>query len=485
MINSIWSEGFFGGRRYPRLRGELSADVAVIGGGMAGILCADALVREGLSVVVLERDRVGSGQTGGSTAKITAQHGAIYHRLAGKSRRAARLYAEANEWAVREYADRIRREGIDCDFEMRDAYVYAMDSRMLLEREYRAQKEAGLSVELCDGVGLPFDEVGAIRLSGQAQLHPLKFLYAVARNLRIFENSTVMRVSGTDVFTSHGCVHAKYVVFACHYPFKNFPGLFFTRMHQEQECFLALERAPIPSGMWVCVEEEGVSMRSYGRLTLMGGMSHRTGEGVGGAYAALRRRAARYFPESRVVAHWSAQDCITASGRPYIGRFCPTRPHWMIATGFGKWGMTASMISARLIGDLICGRKNPWSGLYSPTARPLSEMRGIANETAHAARGLARVALSLPNESVDALAPGHGGIVYVNGRRAGAYKDLDGKVYAVRPVCTHLGCRLEWNGDDKTWDCPCHGSRFDYRGEPIAAPAKKPLLHVGSREEHL
>ena len=479
MIDSVWSQSFYGGRRYPRLRGEISADVAVIGGGMAGILCADALVREGLSVAVLERARVGSGQTGGSTAKITSQHGTVYHRLAKKSHRAAELYAQANEWAVRAYVERIRRDGIECDLEERDAYVYALHSRMLLEREYRAQREAGLAVRLTEGVGLPFENVGAIRLSGQAQFHPLKFLHAVARDLQIFENSTVVQVSGTDVYTAHGCVHAKYVVFACHYPFKNFPGLFFTRMHQEQECFLALERAPIPSGMWVSVEAEGVSLRSYGRLTLMGGMSHRTGEGLGGAYAALRRRAERYFAESRVVAHWSAQDCITASGRPYIGRFCPTRPHWMIATGFGKWGMTSSMISARLIADLICERKNPWSALYSPTAHPFSEMRGIAGETAHAVRGLAKVALSFPNESVDALAPGHGGIVYVDGQRAGAYKDLDGKVYAVRPVCTHLGCRLEWNSDDKTWDCPCHGSRFDFRGEPIAAPAKSPLLHVG------
>ena len=241
---------------------------------------------------------------------------------------------------------------------------------------------------------------------------------------------------------------------------------------------LALERAPIPAGMWVSAEEDGVSLRSYGRLTLMCGVPHRTGEGRGSAYAELDRRAAQMFGSCRTVAHWSAQDCITASGKPYIGRFCLARPNWMVATGFGKWGMTSSMVASRIITELICDRPCRWRNLYAPSSASFSDLGGIAKELAHATKGLARVALSIPSESVDALPPGHGGVVFLNGKRAGVYKELDGKVHAVRPVCPHLGCLLEWNDDEKTWDCPCHGSRFDYRGRLIDTPARHDLKEI-------
>ena len=474
MIDSIWQEGLYGILRHPRLRGEITADVAVIGGGMAGILCADALRRAGVSVVVLERDRVGSGQTGGTSAKITAQHGTVYHNLQKRSAELAEGYAAANQWAVRAFVERIRKDSIACDLEERDAYVYALRDKELLEREYRAQRASGLAVKYTHVDALPFETVGAIQLAHQAQIHPLKLLYAISANLRIFEGSGVTQVCGTDVLTAHGCVHAKRVVFACHYPFVNFPGLFFARMHQERESFLALRHAPIPEGMWVCAEEDGFSLRTVAGLTLFGGLPHRTGtRRHANSYTLLRRRAQELLGSRSVAAQWSAQDCIPASGKPYIGRFCRTRPDWFVATGFGKWGMTSSMVASRIICDLICERKNEWEGVFSPLSHSIVSVKGIAIETAHAAKGLAKAAFALPRECVDSLAPGHGEVVFFNGKRVGVYKDSEGRIYTVRATCPHLGCRLEWNADDLSWDCPCHGSRFDYKGNLLNGPAQK------------
>lgn len=294
--------------------------------------------------------------------------------------------------------------------------------------------------------------------------------------MTIYENTPVRRVKNHDIFTDGGKVHAERIVFACHYPFVNFPGLYFARMHQERSYVLTLENAECPDGMWIGAGDGGYSLRKYGDLLLLGGGGHRTGENFAGKrYEELRTRAATWFPGSREVAHWSAQDCITADGAPYIGQYSKNRPHWYVATGFEKWGMTGSMVSAMLLCDAICERENPYAEAFAPDRMVMETVRGVAGESAHAVKGVTKQLFQIPAKQAAKLPREHGGIAFLHGKKVGAYKDGDGAVHAVDTRCPHLGCQLEWNPDEKSWDCPCHGSRFDFRGNLISGPAQNDI----------
>lgn len=474
-MESIWSKTC---NIPPRgaLRGNVETEVAVIGAGMAGLLTAAALQKAGKQVVVLEANRIGSGQTRYTTAKITAQHGLFARkRIQALGEDRARRYASANLAAVEAYRALIRAEGIDCELEETNAYVYG-DDRRQLEQEAEAEARLGLPASLVRDPDIPGGAAWAVRVERQAQFHPLKFLKAVSEPLTIYEATPVRRVEHHRLLTASGTVRAEHVVFACHYPFVNFPGLYFARVHQERSYVLALENARCPDGIWIGAESGGYSFRRYGDLLLLGGGGHRTGENhAGGHYEALRMQAARWFPDSREAAHWSAQDCMTADGAPYIGPYAKSRPYWYVATGFEKWGMTGSMVSATLLCDRICGRENPYAEVFTPGRLDAEAVRAIAGEGGHAIKGLTKQLLQLPTEQAEQLPRGHGGIVRLHGKKAGVYKDENGVIHAVDVRCPHLGCQLEWNPDEKSWDCPCHGSRFDFRGKLISGPAQNEL----------
>lgn len=462
----------------PALRGAQTADVAVVGGGMAGVLIAHRLAARGASVVVLESHRVGSGQTAGTTAKLTAQHGACYAPLIKRfGLRAAQFYAAANRRAIADVRRLVREQQIDCDLTDADAYLFSLTARREMEQEAAAQIAAGLPAQFTTHTELPLRVAGAVRMTGQARFHPLKFLHAVAAPLTIYEHTPVRRVEGNTLFTDSGTLTAAQVVFACHYPFVNVPGLYFTRLHQERSYVLALANAPLPQGMYL-ETGGGLSLRRQGDVLLLGGSGHRTGEEPGGHYAELRAAAAEWFPNAREVAHWSAQDVITPDGIPYIGAFSKSRPNWFVATGFGKWGMSTSMVAANLLADQIGGYTPPEAALFSPARMGLRSLPGVLNEGGHAVRGLSRGWLHRSAPSRVSLAPGEGGVVRLNGRVVGLYHGADGSWHAVHPQCPHLGCALEWNPDEKTWDCPCHGSRFDFTGRLLNDPAQRGLPHT-------
>ncbi|WP_343253032.1 FAD-dependent oxidoreductase [Ligaoa zhengdingensis] len=479
MNESIWSKTVQFPER-PPLPGDLTADAAVIGGGLAGVLTAHFLKGAGLRVVVLEESRVGSGQTKNTTAKITSQHGLIYHRLLeqiGEER--ARQYAEANQRAIEEYRTLIAERRMECDFAEAPAYLYSTAERESLEQEFKAARLLGIDAALCDGAELPFPVAAALRFDRQARFHPMKFLRTVAEPLEIYERTAVQSVEGNRLQTDRGTVTARHIVFATHYPFLNVPGYYFMRMHQERSYVLALENAAQLAGMYLGIDEDGLSLRPQGDLLLLGGGNHRTGENsAGGQYRKLREAARRYWPESREAAAWSAQDCMTLDGVPYIGRFSSSTPNWYVATGFQKWGMTSSMVSALLLTDLIVKGESPWEAAFTPQRfEPTASAKALMQETAQATKGLARKLFTPPRADIEALPNGHGGVVEYDGDKVGVYKDNSGEVFIVSIRCPHLGCQLEWNPDEKSWDCPCHGSRFDYRGNLIDNPAQKGLEH--------
>lgn len=477
-MESIWSKTVDMEEK-PRLAENLNTDVAVIGGGMAGILIAYFLSQEGREVTVFEASKVGSGQTKDTTAKISLSHNLIYHKLITElGVEKARQYALANQKAIKAYQSLIEKNEIPCHYEELPSYLYSMNESESLELEVRAAQKLGIHAEFTTETSLPFKVKGAAKFYGQAQFHPLEFLEAIAKHLTIYEDTKIKSVEGNEIKTDSLVIHANHIVFATHYPFINVPGYYFMRMHQERSYVLALEHAAKLDGMYLGVDREfGVSFRSYENLLLLGDSMHRTGENkAGGCYQKLKDTAAEYWPQSKISASWSAQDCMTLDGVPYIGYYSHGVPNWYVATGFGKWGMTSSMVSAMIISDLIMGRENQFSEVFSPQRFHLSaSSKNMISDGYKAAKGLWCETFKIPGESIEQLEINHGGIVEYDGKKAGVYKDEDGEVYIVDTRCPHMGCQLEWNPDERSWDCPCHGSRFTYKGELIDNPAQEDL----------
>lgn len=471
-MESLWKQEVSFEKR-PVLTGKLQTEVAVIGAGMTGILTAEKLQRAGKKVVVLEASGVGSGQTGNTTAKITSQHGLIYHTLVenlGKEK--AALYARANEAAIQEYRRMIEVEEIDCDYQEASSYIYSQNPEKL-RLELLAAQSLGLPASYEGQILIPVACAGAIRFQRQGQFHPLKFLEKVARDLTIYEQTPVKRVEDGVIFTSEGSVEAEKIVFACHYPFVNYPGLYFTRMYQSRSYVLALEGAAQVEGMYLGDGGHSYSFRNYKELLLLGGEGHRTGDKSSGHYEALEAKAKELFPESRPVGRWSAQDCMTADGIPYIGQYGAGKPDWYVATGFGKWGMSSAMVAAMILSDTICGKENPWAEIYNPGRFLMENFSRIAIESTQAVKGLAKRMFQVSEETARELPVGQGRIITLGGEKVGVYKDEKEELFVVDVRCPHLGCQLEWNPDEKSWDCPCHGSRFDYRGKLLNGPAQE------------
>lgn len=436
-------------KRRESLAGDMEVPAVVIGAGLAGILTAYYLKQAGIRTVVLEADRIGSGQTKNTTAKITSQHNLVYDRLIRSfGGRMAEYYAMANEGAIGEYERLVLEKGIACDFVRCPAYLYSQDHPGLLKREAEAARSLGIRASFGTECELPFPVAGVTRFEQQARFHPLKFLAGMAEEVEVYEQTKVLKVDDRRVETARGTVTAEHIVFAAHYPFINVPGYYFARMHQERSYVLALEGAGSLEGMYLGIDPGGLSFRSCGDLLLLGGGSHRTGvqptdrTGAGCRYGMLQNRAQEMYPGCREAYRWSAQDCMTLDGVPYIGRFSRRRPYWYAATGFGKWGMTSSMVSARILTALITGRDCPEADIFSPSRHFTAQAaKGLAVHSAYTVKGLAK----------HLLPSGKGRIV---------------------PNCPHMGCRLEWNPAEESYDCPCHGSRFDKEGHLIDDPAQ-------------
>lgn len=428
-------------------------EVIVIGAGMAGILTAYYLQKQGKRVLIVEANEIASGQTERTTAKITSQHGLKYSELVrtlGKTK--AELYAIANEQAIAQYAGLVKEEKIECQFERVDAYLYSASQKYVMMEEAKIAEQLGISAEFVTETELPFPVKGAVRFENQAQFSPLQFIKKISEKLYILEHTLVTEIKDCWVITNRGILTADDIVVSSHYPIRNVPGFYFLRQHQERSYVLALKGAQAIKDMYYGVDENALSFRQSGNYLLLGGSSHRTGQryakkrkssaGCQGAYEHLRREAKKYFPEAKEVATWSAQDCMPHDGIPFIGKYSIFTPHLYVATGFQKWGMSTSMIAAKILCDEICGKENAYKELFSPQrilvragSREFFKDAGIS--TGNLIKGL-----------------------------------------FVRKRCSHMGCALSWNPDTKSWDCPCHGSRFDEEGRVLDNPAQSDIFYT-------
>jgi len=421
---------------------HLHWDAVVVGGGIAGILIAYYLQEAGKSVLVLESNEIASGQTAGTTAKITSQHDLKYADLIRKvGRKKARLYADSNECAIDEYEKLIKEKNIDCDFVRCSSYLYSVKDSDVLKREANAASSLGIDAFFTDETELPFDTAGAVCFKNQAKFSPLKFIRHLASELNIKEHTKVLKVSGKSVYTNDGVFTGDKVIIATHYPILNIPGLYFMRQHQQRSYVLALSGCDKINSVYKGIEKDSISVRQAGEYILVGGVSHRSGiHNCSSAYNKLIDTAKKYFPKGDVKMMWSAQDCMPHDGIPFIGRYSVFTPNMYVATGFQKWGMTTSMTSALIIRDMILGVKNPYTKLYTP-------------QRINIRAGYKAFFIDLV-ESIKGLTKG---------------------LFTKEHRCTHLGCELSWNPDENTWDCPCHGSRFKDNGVLICAPSKLDL----------
>ncbi|HOF99919.1 MAG TPA: FAD-dependent oxidoreductase [Clostridia bacterium] len=482
---------------YPSLDQDLHADVAIVGGGIAGITTAYLLTLEGLRVAVIEADRILRGTTGHTTAKLTSQHALIYDKLIGRfGKDLALQYANANESAIRWVWKIAKEQNIDCDLSEQDAYVYTQkeENRDGIDREIEAALELGIKAEFAERIPFDIPVAGAVRFKNQAQFHPLKFLLPLAKEIenrggRIFENSRAVELEEKEkpsVAVQNGAkVTADRVVVASHYPFINKEGLYFARIYVDRSYALGIRaKEKYPGGMYINAEDPSRSMRSQpdgdGELILVVGEKHKTGQGVDTMlhYENLMDFADEIFTVEDIPYRWSTQDCMTLDGVPYVGRYAKDNPDVYVATGYGKWGMTNAIASAHLIRDLIVKGESPYGEIYDPSRMATGAAIGnFVVQNANVVGQLLGGKLAPLPDDVE-LEKGEARVVEIDGHRAGAYRDRDGAVHVVDTTCTHLGCELNWNSAEKTWDCPCHGSRFTYEGEVVEGPANNPLNSV-------
>jgi glycine/D-amino acid oxidase-like deaminating enzyme/nitrite reductase/ring-hydroxylating ferredoxin subunit len=474
----------------PALKNDISTEVAVIGGGLAGVLIACFLQQRGIPVVVLECRKTGGGITKNTTAKITSQHSLIYKKLITyKGEQRAWEYARANQLAIDKYDELINELNIDCDFEVLPNYIYTLEDEQKIRQEVEAALKLGLPATFTRETTLPFKVKAAIRFDKQAQFHPLKFLDKVADTLKIYEDTRVTQINKNGlIITDQGSVKAKKVVIATHYPFINVPGYYFIRLHQERSYLVALEGCGKAKddfyGMYLDADQDGFTFRKYKDYMILGGGYHRTGQYQPlNSYAKIERAARRWYPNSSIKYTWSNQDCMTPDSVPYIGRYSVRTPNIYVATGFNKWGMTSSMVSAMIISDMITGKENEYRKVFTPRRLMLSGSRVFIKDAAIITISLLSEHLKIPHDRLKDIERGKAGVIRHDGQRVGVYRDHEDKYYFVTTKCPHLGCKLEWNQNEMTWDCPCHGSRFDYQGKMINNPAMRDAFDTCIRKK--
>ncbi|HEX8135789.1 MAG TPA: FAD-dependent oxidoreductase [Actinomycetes bacterium] len=482
---------------FPAYRGGgPKVDVAVLGGGITGLLTALLLKQDGASVAVIEAGKVACGVTGSTTAKVTSLHGLTYARLARSlGTQAAQVYGEANQAGLALIARLVEQLGIDCDFERLPAFTYTEQPRQVpaVEQEVEAARQAGLPASFTTDIGLPFPVQAAVRFDDQAQFHPRRFCVALAQAVdgdggQVFEQTRARNLRlgfPCTVRTEHGDLRADHVVVATHLPFFDPLGLFAKTSPSRSYAAAVTLAEAAPPGMYLSADPATRSIRplvSGGNQAVVAGEEHKVGHGgdTRTHQQALEGWVRDRFPVRSVDYRWSAQDYMPADNVPYIGRLLPLYGRLHVATGFRKWGMTHGAVAAMLLRDEIAGRRNPWAGLFQASRlHPLASARELAVHNLDVAlRFVGDRVRTLRPSSADGLAPGEAGIRELNGTKVAAYRDEDGRLHAVSGRCTHLGCLVAWNAAERTWDCPCHGSRFAYDGTVLQGPAVEDLPAV-------
>lgn len=535
-MNSYWINSEKNKEKYNKVEKNIETDICIIGGGITGISTAYYLTKENLKVTVLDMGKIGFQTTGNSTAKITSQHGLFYKDLKdSKGEDFARLYYDANEDAIKNIKKIVEKEKIQCDLECQSAYVLAANREEVQKVKDEVEVVRGfgghaeyLEREDIDKNLLILNPLAAIRFKNQAQFNSYKYtieLAKICKNLgaNIYENTKVVDVRDEKDYyyleTEDGYkIKAKYLVITTKYPIINIPGFYFMKMYQSTSYGISIPvKEKLFDGMYITSTNPKVSLRmakvdnniikdvvdgnieNYAKqdkenrkrvkekqnskidneyVLIVVGADHKTGEktDLSNSYKKLENIAKQIYPQGKVENYWNTEDCITLDKIPYIGKYSNMWENAYVATGFNKWRITTSNIAANIITDMIIGRKNRYEDIFISTrVEPVKNRQEVGNMLKETVSSLVLKKFELPESEQASLKNEEGKIIEIEGEKVGAYKDKEGRIYTIVPKCAHLGCELSWNNLDKTWDCPCHGSRYDYTGKMLYGPTVKDL----------
>ena len=496
-MESLWIETTRDKVHASTFKEDEETEVCIIGGGLFGLTTAYYLTKQGKKVILLEKGEIGSKVSGNTTGKITSQHDLFYaHLINDYGEKYAQKYLEANEQAIKNIKQIIDNEQIECDYRMQKSYVYTteQDEVIEIEKEVEAVNKLGKNAKFVNTVDLPIKIKGAIEFDGQAEFHPRKYMIglsnAIQKQNKIYQYTTVTDVEKIGekykVCTDKGDVYAKYVVIASHFPIINMPGFYFVKMYQSTSYIIAIEtEKPLPEGMYINIKEPVYSFRTTNykgkKILLIGGVGNKTGEPISNNehYEMLEKKAKEMYPDYKVLYRWNTRDCISLDKIPYIGEFSSFMKNVYVGTGFKKWGITTSNVAANIVTDKIIGKDNKYEEIFTATrTKPIKNRWEVENILKETVNSIALNKFKIEPYSIEQIEKDNAAIVKVDGQNVGIYKDMYGKIYEVKPNCSHLGCLLSWNNIDKTWDCPCHGSRFDYKGDNIYEPAIKNLEKI-------
>jgi glycine/D-amino acid oxidase-like deaminating enzyme/nitrite reductase/ring-hydroxylating ferredoxin subunit len=480
---------------YPALKENIKTDILIVGGGITGLTNAFLLQKEGFDVAVIESFRIAMSTSGHTTAKITSLHDLKYSSLEKKiGSNSAKKYGEINEKAKSLMENIIAENNINCDFSRQSSYVYTLEDQHVgkLEDEVRTAKALGLPASFQTSLDLPFKVKAAVCFENQAQFHPRKYLLQLASLFvqnggQIFENTTAIdiheegecRTSTRQGFT----VLSDKVIIASHFPFYDGGGFFSARMYAERSYALAVKAdVKLSGGMYISYEEPTRSIRTLpleddGQMLIIGGEHHKTGDDANELehYINLIKYAEDTFSATEVPYRWSAHDYTAMNEIPFIGHITGNKPNILIAAAYQKWGMTTGTVSAMIIKDILTKGKSEVDEIFTPSRfTPVSSAKNFVKENLAVVDSLISGKVIMPPENVT-LDMGEGKTMMYNGRKAGAYRDMDGNLFIVDTTCKHLGCEVHWNSAEKTWDCPCHASRYSFDGTVLEGPALKPL----------
>lgn len=488
---------------YPAVEKDLNVDVVIIGAGITGITCCYLLKKQGLRVALLDVDKIASGTTGHTTAKLTIQHDLIYDKLINNfGREKAQIYADSNKKGMDLVVSLVRDKNINCDLEMQNSYIYTRSDDYIssIEKEVQAARDLNIKAEFETNLPLPFDVKGAVCFTEQYQFHPLKYLKVLCDEMdtdgeTIYENTKVTDVVEnqeesrklTVLLDGGRKISCDYAVMACHYPFTKLEGLYLVKMYTEKSYVVAAKTlTDFTNGVYKNAGDPSRSLRSIllnngERAVIFGGESHKTGteHDTMKHFENLLNFAKDTYGVKEVLYRWSTHDCVPLDDVPYIGHFTGHSENVFVASGFNKWGMTTSQLAAIMIRDLIVEKTSPWEALYDPTRFNFkASVKNLVKNTGGVINNLILRKITPAFDVLQELAPDEGRVVTVDGEKMCAYRDKEGKVHLVESACTHLRCELQWNSGEKTWDCPCHGSRFSIDGEVIEGPTLERLRAI-------
>ncbi len=500
--NSYWIETFSSDKKqkFPSLEKNISVDVVVVGGGITGITTAYLLSRSGKKVALVDKGSLHSGETAYTTAFLTSFPDAKLSSIEHK------WDIEKVKWVLRSGDESIniiekisKDENIDCDFKRCPVFIYAINSSHAedLESESKIARQAGYKFHFKSDSALPFENSGYLELPNQAKFHPLKYLSKLSdvlgkNGVEIYENTLVTNLDdnndGVVVTTENGnTITAKNAVMATHITFGG-PLLVQSEIQPYETYVISaeIENKNLPENLYWDTNDPyyytRIEKTSDGKtILLLGGADHKTGETVNDAsekYSQLERHLKEILPgvEYKIQLRWSGQVIESVDGLPFVG-FLPEKKHTLVATGFAGAGLTLGTISARIITDLINEKENELTKLY-PVVRVKGIDQVIENGATIIREYLRKYLGKFSDIDVDSLKIDAGKVFDENGKKIAVYKSKDGTVTKLSAVCTHLGCIVNWNDDQKSWDCPCHGSRFLSDGSVMGGPATAPLKKV-------